>query len=103
MAYSQSTPSGATQKKRLHPSFTLTAEQEPLIHYVLQCRRILTMHEGLRWQDIKRYGIEVARYQHTKQERDISTIEGVLAPIDARRAIQLPGTAIGAGMQPNPR
>ena len=103
LAYSQSTPSGATQKKQLHPSFTLTAEQEPLIHYVLQCRRILTMHEGLRWQDIKRYGIEVARYQHTKQERDISTIEGVLAPIDARRAIQLPGTAIGAGMQPNPR
>lgn len=103
LAYSQSTPSGATQKKQLHPSFTLTTEQEPLIHYVLQCRRILTMHEGLRWQDIKRYGIEVARYQHTKQERDISTIEGVLAPVDARRAIQLPGTAIGAGMQPNPR
>ena len=103
LAYSQSTPSGATQKKQLHPSFTLTSEQESLIHYVLQCRRILTMHEGLRWQDIKRYGIEVARYQHTKEERDISTIQGVLAPVDARRAIQLPGTAIGAGMQPNPR
>lgn len=103
LAYSQSTPSGATQKKQLHPSFTLTSEQESLIHYVLQCRRILTMHEGLRWQDIKRYGIEVARYQHTKEERDISTIQGVLAPVDVRRAIQLPGTAIGAGMQPNPR
>ena len=103
LAYSQSTPSGATQKKQLHPSITLTSEQESLIHYVLQCRRILTMHEGLRWQDIKRYGIEVARYQHTKEERDISTIQGVLAPVDARRAIQLPGTAIGAGMQPNPR
>jgi len=103
LAYSQSTPSGATQKKRLNPSFTLSAEQEPLIHYVLQCRRILTLHEGLRWQDIKRYGIEVARYQHTKEERNISTIQGVLAPTDVRRAIQLPGTAIGAGMQPNPR
>ena len=103
LAYSQSTPSGATQKKRLNPSFTLSAEQESLIHYVLQCRRILTLHEGLRWQDIKRYGIEVARYQHTKEERNISTIQGVLAPTDVRRAIQLPGTAIGAGMQPNPR
>lgn len=103
LAYSQSTPSGATQKKRLNPSFTLSAEQEPLIHYVLQCRRILTLHEGLRWQDIKRYGIEVARYQHTKEERNISTIQGILAPADVRRAIQLPGTAIGAGMQPNPR
>ncbi|MDO4881281.1 MAG: RagB/SusD family nutrient uptake outer membrane protein [Capnocytophaga sp.] len=103
LAYSQSTSSGATQKKKLNPSFTISSEQEPLLHYVLQCRRILTLHEGLRWQDIKRYNIEVARYQHTKEERNNSTIQGILTSNDPRRAIQLPGTAIGAGMQANPR
>ena len=84
-------------KKRLDPDFTVTAgEQENLIHAVLHARRVVTLHEGLRWQDIKRYGIEIA---HT---------QGLNAPDslkwnDLRRAIQIPATVISAGMQKNPR
>ena len=29
-----------------------------MIHCVLQMRRIETIHDGSRWMDVKRYGIE---------------------------------------------
>ena len=65
MAYSQNTQDGLTQKKQLTPSFAIANDgtAEPLLHYLLQCRRILTLGEGLRWQDVKRYNIEVSRFQ----------------------------------------
>ena len=102
---STATNNGATQKKRLSPSFTIVNDgiQEPLLHYVLQCRRILTLGEGLRWQDIRRYNIEVARYERDNSDRNLSTIKAILPPNDLRRTLQLPDAAIGAGMQANPR
>ncbi|GJH40785.1 hypothetical protein RCZ04_13350 [Capnocytophaga sp. HP1101] len=105
MAYSQSTNSGATQKKKLNPSFTITADgvQEPLLHYVLQCRRVLTLGEGLRWQDVRRYNIEVARYQNDNINRNQSRVEAILPPDDLKRTIQLPDAVIGKQMTPNPR
>lgn len=40
--------SRANQKKRLSPSFTIADEtQECLLHCLLQCRRLLTLNEGV--------------------------------------------------------
>jgi hypothetical protein len=97
-----STNNAPNQKKKLNPKFSISAgEQESMIHYLLQCRRILTLHEGLRWFDIKRYGIEVPRYQ--KQPNGSYQVMDVLAVDDKRRAIQLPQDVISAGMEANPR
>jgi len=100
MAYSsEATP---TQKKKLNPKFTVApGTQENLIHYALQCRRILTLHEGLRWFDIKRYGIEVPRYQVQADESVI--VLDVLKANDLRKAIQLPQDVRNAGLEANPR
>lgn len=105
IAYSESTVNGATQKKHLSPSFTISSDgvQEPLLHYVLQCRRVLTLGEGLRWQDVRRYNIEVARYQNDNSNRNDATVKAVLPANDLRRTIQLPDAVIGKGMQANPR
>ena len=54
------------------------------------------MQEGLRWFDMKRYGIE---FSHNRAGN--SPI--VLGKEDPRRAIQLPQDVITAGMEPNPR
>lgn len=56
------TPTESTVKKKLNPDFTITNEtQENVIHCILHARRLTTLHEGLRWQDIKRYGITIYR------------------------------------------
>lgn len=92
-----------TQKKMLNPKFTVAAgTQENLIHYVLQCRRILTLHEGLRWFDIKRYGIEVPRFQIQSDGSTVVVLD-VLKVDDLRKAIQLPQDVIDAGLVANPR
>ena len=103
--YSESTVNGATQKKHLNPSFSISSDgvQEPLLHYVLQCRRVLTLGEGLRWQDVRRYNIEVVRYQSDNSNRNDATVKAILPANDLRRAIQLPDAVIGKGMQENPR
>ena len=94
-----------TPKKHLHPKMiTLTegSEQEAVLQTILQLRRVLTLHEGIRFQDIKRYGIVIYRrtmnsaYQIT-QVTDSMTVD------DPRRAIQLPQDVISAGLQANPR
>ena len=61
---------------------------------VLHFRRLETIHEGLRWFDIKRYGIEVRHKQGLKPEM-------ILKWNDPRRAIEIPPTVIEAGMAPN--
>jgi hypothetical protein len=100
LAYS--TEEGPTQKKLLSPGFTIAEGlQENLLHYVLQCRRILTLHEGLRWFDIKRYGIEVPRYQI--QTNGTVNVLDVLKKDDPRKALQLPQDVISAGIEANPR
>jgi hypothetical protein len=95
-------PDKPTPKKRLNPDFKVNeGEQENFIHCVLHIRRILTLHEGLRWNDIKRYGIEVNR---RKIENGIITVlNDKLTKEDSRRAIQLPAAVIDAGLTANPR
>ena len=95
------TPQKPTVKKELHPDFTVEAGiQENMIHFILHARRILTLHEGLRWGDIKRYGITI--YRRTVEKQNI-TVTDEMKPGDPRRALQIPNTVIGAGLTPNPR
>ncbi|MBQ4392388.1 MAG: RagB/SusD family nutrient uptake outer membrane protein [Prevotella sp.] len=95
------TPDEPTPKKRLNPDFTVQpGEQENLIHAILHARRVTTLHEGLRWQDVKRYGIEI--YRRAVKEGNI-TVYDTMTKDDPRRAIQLPSNVIKAGITPNPR
>ncbi|MCD8416659.1 RagB/SusD family nutrient uptake outer membrane protein [Tenacibaculum finnmarkense] len=97
-----STEATATQKKKLTASFIVTAgTQENMLHYTLQLRRILTMHDGLRWFDNKRYGIVVPRYLNGKN--GAISVADVLTANDNRKALQLPKDVITAGLTPNPR
>ena len=87
-----------TPKKRLNPlGFTLADEkQENYIHCILHMRRAETSMEGLRWMDIKRWGIEIA---HNRE----GMAADKLLKDDPRRAIQLPQDVIAAGLPANPR
>lgn len=93
--------SRATQKKQLHPVFSITSDQENLLHYLLQCRRLLTLGEGLRWYDIRRYGIEV--YRHQIGNDGNAYVREVLTQSDNRRTLPLPADVASAGMEQNPR
>lgn len=96
------TPQTPTVKKELHPDFTVEpGTQENLIHFILHARRIMTLHEGLRWGDIKRYGITIYRRDWT-DKRNVKVTDTML-PDDPRRAIQIPDLVISAGLQANPR
>lgn len=76
--------------------FVITDAQKPFIHCALHFRRIETLHDGLRWFDIKRYGIEITHQRGTEPLR-------TLVWNDDRRAIQLPVDVRVAKMTPNPR
>lgn len=88
---------GRSIKKELHPQgFTVASgTQENFIQLILHLRRLETWQQGLRFQDIKRYGIS---FSHN--------IDGASAIIfkagDLRGAFQLPEDAISAGLEPNP-
>ena len=77
-------------------SWVITPEQMPLVHCALHFRRIEGLHDGIRWHDIKRYGIEIEHVQGKDPAR-------ILVWNDDRRAIQLPQEVIMAGLTANPR
>lgn len=77
------------------PDWVIDDKQFLWLNCVLHFRRLETIHEGLRWFDIKRYGIEVRHKQGLNPEM-------ILTWDDPRRAIQIPSTVIEAGMQANP-
>ena len=88
-----------TPKKQLAPDFTIEeGMQENILHCILHIRRVTTLHEGMRWPDIKRYGIMIYRRNMATQR-----VTDEMPPNDLRRAIQIPRNVIVAGMQPNPR
>lgn len=80
----------------ISPAWKLTADQEAVIDCVLHFRRLETIHTGLRWHDLKRYGIEIEHYQGNDPVRK-------LIWNDDRRAIQLPRAVREAGLSANPR
>ncbi len=87
-----------TISKPLHPRFAKPLEagmQTDLMNAVLHAKRLLSMYEGERWDDIKRYGIEIT---HVIKGGD----DLVLKSVDARRAIPIPSDIVAAGFQQNP-
>lgn len=83
--------------QELDPNWTIDANKLPYIYCCLHFRRIETMHEGIRLQDLKRYAIE---WKHTIGEyADVKFMKWD----DDRRAIQLPDAVIQEGLEANPR
>lgn len=95
-----------TPKKRLNPLLIDVEEGstlEAFIHAMLYIRRIEFLHMGMRWFDIKRYGIEITRRTLSTTSIDPVSEDDVLTIDDERRAIQIPSDVISAGLTPNPR
>ncbi|MBR1522084.1 MAG: RagB/SusD family nutrient uptake outer membrane protein [Bacteroidales bacterium] len=116
--YSQipySTWDNSTLKKHLNPGFSIGAEggpKESMIQCVLNMKRLESLDMGLRWFDVKRYGIEIWRRTMQPDPNRASNYDPALIPFrlddvlkvdDERRAVQLPQDVIVAGMTPNPR
>ena len=98
-------PERPLPRKHLNPDWVTLEEgsdKENIIQCVLLLRRLEFLHEGMRWFDIKRYGIKIYR-------REINTSMNMLALTDSmeyrdpRQAIQLPFEVQGAGLVPNAR
>ncbi len=77
--------------------YSVSDDIEPILQCLLHFRRYQTVQSGLRFFDLKRYGIE---YSHVIG-RD-SRVE-TLTTFDKRRAIQIPYEAVEGGMQPTQR
>lgn len=97
-----------TSRKPLHPQgFTVDqGTQEYFFQALLYCRRIETLGEGLRWIDIKRFGITIDRFDDTNYVNELNT--GYKATVtlpynDLRRAFQIPAESIKVGLEANPR
>lgn len=96
-------PEGFEVVKPLHidevyplADYTVDATIAPYLQCVLHFRRLETIDDGLRWFDIKRYGIEITHHIGA------SRIE-TLTYNDGRRALQIPPEVITAGFAPNVR
>jgi tetratricopeptide (TPR) repeat protein len=105
------TPTNPTNKHRLNPLISTAITdpvQESLIHCILFVRRIHTLFEGLRWFDVKRYGITIYRRQISNvmaqgMPASVEKVYDSLTVNDPRRAMQLPQDVIVAGLDSNPR
>ena len=75
--------------------------EEALIKTILFERRIQFLFKGMRWFDIKRYGIEIHR--RTVNGLAVNSVDDELKVRDNRRALQLPQDVIKAGIIANPR
>ena len=85
-------------RKRMHPQgFTVeTGDMENVLQLLLHMKRIENQPHGLRFNDLKRYGIE---FTHAVRGEDpVIFIAG-----DLRGAVQLPNTVITAGLPGNER
>ena len=95
-----------TQKKELAPRKPIVVDlgtlQESMIHLLLNCRRTETMGQGMRWFDIKRYGITIYR-RAVNSNGDVVEITDTMGPDDLRRAVQIPLKSRDAGFEPNKR
>ena len=80
----------------MSPDFIVTTSQKPIVDCILHYRRLETIFDGMRWLDIKRYGIELTRKIGKNR---VETLKWD----DMRRAIQIPQEVISAGLEPNIR
>lgn len=80
----------------MSPQFkVLTGDDLSVLYCILHFRRIETMFEGLRWFDIKRYGILVRHVY--RGPTDAAPTADELKWNDKRRVIQIPNNVINAG------
>ena len=103
--YDYYTPDRPMPRKHLHPEWinlTEGSDQECLLQTVLFLRRLEFLHEGMRWFDIKRYGITIYR-REINSSLNMLTLTDTLEYRDPRQAIQLPFEVRGAGLEANPR
>ncbi|MBR5084282.1 MAG: RagB/SusD family nutrient uptake outer membrane protein [Prevotella sp.] len=77
----------------ISPSYVISAEQVPYMNCVNEFRRFETMFEGLRFFDLKRWGVE---YSHVC---GVYSEEIPLTGNDSHRAIEVPWETISAGME----
>lgn len=104
-AYADTDKLVPSMKKHLHPRFTIDEEgsvQEALLQCVLNLRRVETLHQGLRWFDIKRYNIEIPRRLIGSDGKPSKNLDW-LKKDDPRQAVQIPQSAHEAGVALNPR
>jgi starch-binding outer membrane protein, SusD/RagB family len=88
-------PTVAIATLRAH--YGVNNDQLALLSYTIDERRKEFMHEGLRWFDLKRYGVPVT---HDDEIGATMTLEGD----DLRKVLQIPQAAIDVGgLEPNPR
>lgn len=87
---------GDLHMQDMSPEFKQLSDVEMrVLHCILHFRRIETMYEGLRWFDIKRYGITVHHAYRGPQEDEIH--HDYLRWNDPRRVLQIPANVINAG------
>ena len=94
-----------TPKKHLHPSFAIDEEgstQESMLQCVINARRIEQLELGMRWFDVKRFGIVIPR-RLCNAAGVPDTYTDWLEVDDPRRAIQIPLRVRDAGYTPNQR
>lgn len=94
-----------TAKKRLNPKFDIGLpglKKEAMLQCVLALRRIETIGQGIRWFDIKRYGIVIPR-RRMSAGGGVLRVTDELGVDDPRRAFQLPLKVISAGLPANDR
>ena len=91
-------------KKHISPRFTIDAEgsvQESLLQCLLNFRRIETVHQGMRWMDIRRYNIEIPRRLIGANGRPSKNLDW-LEKDDTRQLVQIPQSIREAGVAGNP-
>lgn len=73
-----------------------TKANKPLIDCILHFRRIETIYEGLRWEDLKRYGITV--HHRWRSSHELEVTKDSLTATDPRRALAYPNLVRSAGL-----
>lgn len=79
----------------MSPSYVIPAEAVPYMNCLNDFRRFETAWDGLRFFDLKRWGVEYAHYYGPENETYF------LAWNDPRRAIEIPQDALVAGLEPS--
>lgn len=103
-AYADAAKMAPSFKKHISPRFTIDAEgsvQESLLQCLLNFRRIETVHQGMRWMDIRRYNIEIPRRLIGANGRPSKNLDW-LEKDDPRQVVQIPQSIREAGVAGNP-
>ena len=91
-----------TPKKKIQVDYAISdGDQESMLQATIAAHRILSLHEGNRLFDVKRFGLKMHRVC-VNGSQIIEKIDSMDVR-DPRLAIQLPQQVINAGIEKNPR